>query len=480
VVARADVRGRQVHPRLRLALALAATALAAALCSAAHAAPVPVTWCGSSPSATDRPDIVGGDQIHVIYAAPNDSPDRFSSVASAIATDLNAINSWWKRQDPTRAPRFDYAAIGCTGFASLDISDVTLPQNTAYFNNSTAPRLSLLRDDLVALGFTDPAKKYLVYYDQAQASASTECGNAYVSAQGGGTKGYAGVFVAPNLEGSGTARGCGSIEASGPRGGFLAVVAAHELVNELGALDTAPGPPHRCPGDTFHPCDSNLDVLYPTPAAKTIDTAVLDFGHDDYYAHSGPWWDVQDSPWLRHLDTHEYKLHIVVGEGGVNVAALDQPSLSCAPGASCAWTWAAGSSVNLSATAAEGYRFARWTGCPAVNGAICTVTVDTSLRVAAVFTRPLTVKSFHLSFARTQLQLTASMRLNRRVGGVADFIGCNFAGLKVAATVLHGDLASCTWTLPSRFRGHRLHGVVELDSKGETVLTKRFHVVIPR
>jgi hypothetical protein len=481
VVARANVRGRQVHPRLRLALVAVAALIAAATCSVTNAAPVPITWCGSTPSATDRPDIVGGDQIHVIYATPSDSPDRFSSLASAIATDLNAINTWWKRQDPTRAPRFDYAALGCSGFASLDISDVKLPQNTAHYNQPTTPRLALLRDDLIAAGFADPAKKYLVYYDQAQPSASAECGNAYVSAQDGGAKGYAGVVIAPNLEGSGSARGCGSVEASAPRGGFLAVVAAHELVNELGALDTAtPGPPHRCPTDVFHVCDSSLDVLYPTPAATTIDAAVLDFGHDDYYAHSGKWWDVQDSPWLRHLDAPEYKLHITVGEGGASVAALDQPNVSCPTGASCAWTWAAGSTVNLSATAGAGYRFSRWTGCPSVNGPICTVAVDQALRVGALFAQPLTVKSFHLSFSRTQQQLTASIRLNRRVGGVADSIRCSFARLQVAATVLHGDVASCTWTLPSRFRGHRLRGVVELDSKGDAVLTKRFHVVVPR
>jgi hypothetical protein len=34
-----------------------------------------------------------------------------------------------------------------------------------------------------------------------------------------------------------------------------------------------------------------------------LSTKVLDFGHDDYYAHSGPWWDVQDSPFLEHLDS---------------------------------------------------------------------------------------------------------------------------------------------------------------------------------
>jgi List-Bact-rpt repeat protein len=440
---------------------------------------VPVTWCGGTSSSTDRPDIVGGDQIHVIYATPSDSPDRFLALASAIATDLNAINTWWKGQDPTRALRFDLAGFSCTGFGALDITDVKLAHDSAYYNVTTSPRLALLRADLVAAGFTDPAKKYLVYFDQAQPSTSTDCGAAYVSSRTGGTEGYAGVFIAPNLEGSGTARGCGSIEASGVRGGYLAVVAAHELINDLGALDTAtPGPPHRCPGDPLHPCDSNLDVLAPNPSAATIGAAILDYGHDDYYAHSGTWWDVQDSPWLRHLDAPEYALGVTVGIGGASVADLNQPSVSCT--ASCRWTWADGSQVNLSATAASGYVFERWTGCPSVQGAICTVSVGSSLKVGALFVRPLSVASFHLSFARKPYRLTASITLNRDATGEADFIGCSFGALPVAATRLPGYVAACTWAVPDRFRGHRIQGTVEVDSKGETLLTKRFHIVVPR
>ena len=42
--------------------------------------------------------------------------------------------------------------------------------------------------------------------------------------------------------------------------------------------------------------------MYPyTYDGETLDTAVLDAGRDDYYGHSGTWWDVQDSPWLTHL-----------------------------------------------------------------------------------------------------------------------------------------------------------------------------------
>ncbi len=442
---------------------------------------MPVTWCGGTPSPTDRPDVVGGDQVHVIYATPSDSPDRSAQLASAIATDLSAIDGWWRAQDPTRAPRFDLAALGCTGLGALDISDVKLPHDTAYYNQTTSPRLALLRNDLVAAGFNDGNKKYLVYYDQAQAATGTDCGSAFVNAHIGGSDGYAGVFIAPNLESSGSVRGCGSIEASFARGGYLAVVAAHELVHDLGALDTAtPGPPHRCPGDALHPCDNPLDILTATPAAATLDTAILDYGHDDYYAHSGVWWDVQDSLWLRHLDVPEYALHVTVGAGGASVADLNQTSLSCAAGTPCTWTWAAGSQVNLTATAAPGYRFARWTGCPTVQEATCALSVTKALRVGAVFAPPLRAASFHLSFARNPFRLTASIRLNHRAAGEADFIGCSFGGLPVRATTLRGYVAACTWSVPDRFRGHRIQGVLELDSKGETVLTKSFHVVVPK
>ena len=109
---------------------------------AAHAAVRPVTWCGDATSSTDRPDVVGGDQIHVVYAVPSDSAGRFAQVASAIATDVGAIGEWWRRQDPTRAPRFDLARFACSGAGSLDISDVRLPHPSAYYNQASVPRFA--------------------------------------------------------------------------------------------------------------------------------------------------------------------------------------------------------------------------------------------------------------------------------------------------------------------------------------------------
>jgi hypothetical protein len=410
---------------------------------------------------------------------PRDSADRFAQVASAIATDIGAIGQWWRGQDPTRAPRFDLAGFACSGAGSLDISDVELPHPTAYYNQASVPRIQLLRDDLLAAGFDDPRKKYLVYYDQAQPASGSDCGAAYVNAQRGGPHGYAAVYIAPNLESTTPGRGCGSIESNGVRGGYLAVVAAHELLNELGALDPAtPGPPHRCAGDQFHPCDNSLDVLAPTPTASTLSTAILDYGRDDYYAHSGAWWDVQDSSWLRHLDARQYRLRVTVGAGGRSVVDASQPSVSCTQPSPCKGTWQAGSELTLAATPAPGYRFVGWTGCPAPQGDLCRLTVDSVSAVGATFAPPLRVTGFHLAFSRDRLRLTATLHLSaaRR----ADLVGCSFARQPVIASSLRGVVATCTWSVPARFRGHRLNGTVELDAKGETLVSRRFHVLVPK
>jgi hypothetical protein len=428
----------------------------------------PVTWCGDGASTTDRHDVVGGDQIHVVYAVARDGSDRFAQLASAIATDVGAINDWWRRQDSTRAPRFDVAAFSCSGAGALDISDVKLRHATAYYNATSSPRLQLLRDDLVAAGFGDSAKKYLVYYDQAQPAAGTDCGSAYVNAHAGGPHGYAVVYIAPNLA------GCGTVGV----GGFFAVVAVHELLNELGALEPAtPGPPHRCPGDELHPCDNSLDVLAPTPTAGSLATAILDYGRDDYYAHAGSWWDVQDSSWLRRLDAREYRVGVTVRTGGRAVVDTSQPSVSCEQ-PSCSWTWQAGSQLTLSADAAPGYRFVRWEGCPSAQVGDCTLTIEGPVRLAAVFARPLNVTGFHLAFARDLRTLTATLHLS--TAGRADSVGCSFARQAVVASSVRGRLATCSWSVSARFRGHRLTGVVQLSGKGETLVTKRFHVRVPK
>src|SRR5438552_15651946 len=97
-----------------LVLALAAVLVTAGIARATP--PPPIAWCGTGESATDRvPEAVASYQIHVVYAYPADAPDRFASLAGTFASAINAIDVWWRGQDPTRTPRFDlFAFPGCT------------------------------------------------------------------------------------------------------------------------------------------------------------------------------------------------------------------------------------------------------------------------------------------------------------------------------------------------------------------------------
>jgi hypothetical protein len=277
--------------RLAVSLGLLAALVAAA---ASTAAGPPTPWCGAGQeSTTDRSDAISAFQIHVVYAIPADGADRFADVVSLLDTDEATIDLWWRGQDPTRTPRFDLAAFpGCTStFGRLDVSFARLPGTAADYGSG---QYQLVRRDLDAAGFRDPDKKYLVYYDGPPVVSGTGgviCGQSENGHPDGGALAYSIVYLAGF---------CGSSLGSD---GVTAVTATHELIHGLNALVT-PGPPHACPGDPGHPCDSPTDILYPKQTSDvTLAGLVLDVGRDDYYGHAGSWWDVQDSPFLAHLDS---------------------------------------------------------------------------------------------------------------------------------------------------------------------------------
>ena len=83
-----------------------------------------VDWCGASqPTALDRKpdgDLSSLRNVHVTYAVPADATSRFATFASAIATDTAAVDAWWRREDPSRTPRYDlFAFPGCTSEVRL-------------------------------------------------------------------------------------------------------------------------------------------------------------------------------------------------------------------------------------------------------------------------------------------------------------------------------------------------------------------------
>lgn len=269
---------------MRRALLVLAAALA--LPGSALAAPQPSRWCGNDLQAGDRqPDVVNGFQFHVVYAFPADGGDGFAQTVLPIARDLAAIDDWWRGQDGSRAPRFDFFAFpGCdTEFGNLDISRVQLPRPASAYNGRVG--FGVLLDDVAAVA-VDPDKKYLLFYDGVVQEVQV-CGRSPSNRVAGGAEGIAVVYLRSLCEGLGSAA-------------ELAITAAHEMIHDLGALP--PGAPHPCPGDPGHPCDSEADILtQSTSGGELLGQKQLDVGRDDYYGHGGTQWDVQDSPWLEQL-----------------------------------------------------------------------------------------------------------------------------------------------------------------------------------
>ena len=153
----------------RMALLLAVvTACVLVPVAPAGAAPLPNSWCGPDESPKDRPDLIVGKQVHVVYAYPTDAANRFGDMARTIVRDLAGVDTWWRSQDQLRTPRFDLAAFpDCTTeFGSVDVSSVPLTFDSSVYEPDGGNDFSLrVGDDLTTNGLSDANKKYLVYYD---------------------------------------------------------------------------------------------------------------------------------------------------------------------------------------------------------------------------------------------------------------------------------------------------------------------------
>jgi len=346
---------------MRRILLVAAALAGLAFAPAGHAAG-PAPWCGTDQTAQDRvPEAVAGPQVHVVYATPSDGVDAVAQVAPQIVGDLSEVDALWRGQDPTRTPRFDlYPFPNCQpGLGQLDISDVRLTSTSAQLRGSDGRFQRIVNE--VSGTFSSRWVKYVVYYDGPAPGAVCGQGN------GDFARGpsYAVVYLASDCKDFGVPS---------------SAIATHEFVHALGALPA--GAPHACPGDSGHPCDSATDLLYPQiTGGVPLSSLVLDYGRDDYYAHSGSWPDLQDSGWLMHVGAQTQLTVSVAGPGTVE---SDAPGLDCP--ATCTSMWDTGSVVTLTASPAKGQRLGSWSG--ACKGAFsCEVTLDAAKSVSARFVK---------------------------------------------------------------------------------------------
>ena len=319
-------------------------------------------WCGTGETRTDRPDAVTGAQIHTIVATPSDSPDLFAADANLLADDIASMSAWWTGQDPTRVPRYDMATF--PGGTCLDISYIRLSQPASAYQGDSAFRAvatELSTND----GFADQFKDYVVYYDGPSVLEDV-CGTGAGEFDEGG---YAIVWL----------NGCPGIGTD--------AIETHELLHSLGALPA--GAPNACTpatdpfgvADSGHPCDSDSDVLYPLADGRPLSQQVLDFNHDDYYAHSGSWDDIQDTIFLRHLNAPQEPLAITFS-GLPGLVTSDLPGVSCTT--SCTTQWDQGSTVTLAPSPGDNSRFLHWTGA-CVGADDCSLTLNQATALSAVF-----------------------------------------------------------------------------------------------
>jgi hypothetical protein len=260
--------------------------LFAALALPAHArASTPAPWCGTDSAAFDRtPDFAPGFSIHVVYAYPAGAPDRFAAWAPHIVGDVAAIDAWWRSQDAARTPRFDLHAFGCdSAFGSLDLSRVPLSTSISDIRTAHTRIRQLLANEH---GFDEQEKVYLVYFDGPTGQIGEEriCGEADA-----GRRGFAPMALV-YLDSCGSGTGDES----------RVIVAVHELVHALGGIDGRSAPSVCNQG---HVCDAPNDLMTARLENGPLESRVLDAGRNDYYGHSGSWFDVQDARHLERLDS---------------------------------------------------------------------------------------------------------------------------------------------------------------------------------
>jgi hypothetical protein len=311
------------------------------------------TWCGTAAQADRVPNGIAGNPIHWVYVIPSDAPDNLAVLASAMQSDAEQIDGWWRGQDPSRAPRNDVATFPCG--QQLDITTVRTPRSSAQLA-SLEGRFSAIVDALDTAGLDSSFTKYVVYFDGPTADSNV-CG------QGGSEPtgfGVAAVYL----------RSCIGVS--------TAAVTAHEVLHTFGAVSRSA--PNDCADENSgHTCDDENDLMFPAIGGEPLASKILDPERNDYYGHSGGWTDTQDSAWHVRLDSQAAFALSVSGPGSVSA---DVPGLQCA--ASCTTTWNSGQGLALTATPSSGARLVRWSGaCSGAAG--CNVSVAPGAAVTAVF-----------------------------------------------------------------------------------------------
>lgn len=327
-----------------------------------HAAPLATrhaaSWCGT-PATEDRAPVSTGYPIRVLYGVPSDGADNSAAVAASISDWVDQIDAWWQREDPSRLPRFDMYAAPCGPQVDLQVVRLT---SVSVGNTDGHQVFQNVWTQLQ--GEPDAAStKYLMFLDDVNTGNLCGVGGPASNSQlGSPSMGLAIVFL----------YSC--------NGADRPTVASHELLHAVNPGTLLQGVPHLCSGDVWHVCDSTGDVLYPyVEAGIPLNSLQLDVNHDDYWAGNAPV-NLQAQPWFKHTQD---QVHLALAIAGSGEVTSDIPGLDCK--ATCGSDWDRGDVVDLTAEPAEGYRLIKWSGSGCSGVADCSLTLDATKDVSALF-----------------------------------------------------------------------------------------------
>lgn len=209
-------------------------------------------------STRDRPDDIGGPQIHFIYAVPSDIEDRNRDRFGELERSALGIQNWLA-EEIGQTLRLD------TYQGRPDVSFLRLPFTRQEGDGFNANIVFRLRDAASRLGLT--GDKLPVFYYEGQVTGL--CGTASFEVGG-----------AVYLECSDAELGRDEDSVS-----TFEVVMVHELFHVFGAVASC-APNHD---GTGHVSDVENDMMY-----RGVDReprggeTFIDVGRDDYYGHGRP------------------------------------------------------------------------------------------------------------------------------------------------------------------------------------------------
>lgn len=229
----------------------------------------------------DRPDEIGGSQVHLIYALPSDATDRGLDTDGTIATSFLAVQRWVERQTDGRPFRLDtFDGLPDVSFFRLGRNDKTLSAEGAFVRDE-------VEADLRDAGFDAADKIYLVYYGGGSTEA---CGAGAYPPNLPGNVAILYLYGEP-LDG---AIQCNENKFSTnmDSAGDWEFISVHELLHTLGFVPTCA--PNEA--NTGHIAGPANDVMY--DGEEEPEERFLDPGNDDYFRTDGNCLDFEDSPYL--------------------------------------------------------------------------------------------------------------------------------------------------------------------------------------